>query len=57
VGWQREQATITMAGWDSLAHQAATTKWRGDGTNMALVVMEGLIDAQSGLAPLPTLLL
>ena len=35
--------SMLVTGWDSLAHQAATIEWRGDGTNMALVVVEGLI--------------
>jgi hypothetical protein len=35
-----------VTGWDSLALQAAAIERRGDGTNMALVVMEGLIRAQ-----------
>ena len=34
-----------VIGWDSLALQAATIEWRGIGTNMALIVMEGLISA------------
>ena len=31
-----------VTGWDSLALQGATIEWWGDGTNMALVVMEGI---------------
>ena len=37
--------SIVVTDWDSLAHQAATTKWQGDGTAMALVAAVGLISA------------
>ena len=37
--------SVSVTGWDSLAHQAATIEWWGDGTFTALIVADGLICA------------
>ena len=36
---------MSVTGWDSLAFQAATTEWQGEGTDTGLIDSEGLISA------------